>query len=36
VVTWRRPGHTCVLAGRVRAADLLTMAVWHRGGADQY
>ena len=36
VVTWRRLGHTCVVAGRVRAADLLTMAAWHRGGAEQY
>lgn len=37
VVTWRRKGHTCVLAGAgTRAADLLALGAWRAGGAVPY
>ncbi len=36
VVTWRRLGHTCVMIGNVSRAELLTLASWHGGGAENY
>jgi hypothetical protein len=34
VVTWRRAGHTCVLASRsLEASRLLELAAWTGGGA---
>jgi hypothetical protein len=35
-VTWRRVGHTCVLAGAASGAELLTLASWRAGGALDY
>jgi anti-sigma factor RsiW len=35
-VTWRRVGHTCVLTGSARPAELLRLASWHAGGTLRY
>jgi anti-sigma factor RsiW len=32
-VTWRRVGHTCVLAGDASPQELLALASWHGGGS---
>jgi hypothetical protein len=36
VVTWRRLGHTCVLAGTAPPAELLALASWQAGGTLLY
>src|SRR3954447_7455409 len=35
-VTWRRLGHTCVLAGTTSRSQLLTLASWRAGGSLRY
>jgi len=36
VVTWRNQGHTCVMAGPVPAAELVSLASWGATGAGSY